>query len=272
MVFMDRYVKNFFCQFSDKTPEGAFHKVIALHDAPDGDFGCLAKNLPRECHGWLELAQLSQADRIELTREFWLYKMREHPRLSLFLLNFFDAVEDIGIFVTQRHFDDPLECYMVYGLTGESGYFYGRLPASEKQLLAVQNYFSHWILPADYLAFLQIHDGFAKATDCTGVTPTGKLIEKYESFQMMLEQRESLLTSKGSVIDPKSLLPFYESFGMPFFQCFWAEWHPEGEVGNVYYSGISHTITEAQSETGEVDNMAFPTFADWLIFYLERVT
>lgn len=268
---MDHHVKDFFSQFSDATPQGNFHKVIALHDAPDGDFETLAQVLPPTCRGWLELAQLPLSDRIELTREFWLCKMREHPRLTQFLIRFFDNIDDIGIFITQRHFDDPLEGHMVYSQPNDSGYFRGMPPASEEELLKIQNYFKEWVLPADYLSFLQIHGGFAKTTDITGLIPTCKLANHYENFQRVLEQKELLLLSGQRPIDPKMLLPFYESFGMPFYQCFWAEWHPEGEVGNVYYSGLTHTINEPKSEVSEADNMAFPTFADWLIFYLERI-
>jgi hypothetical protein len=268
---MDRHVKDFFCQFSDETPHGTFHKVLALHDAPDGDFAKLATSLLPQVRGWLELAQLPLADRIELTREFWLCKMRAYPRLNQFLLNFFDTIEDIGIFVTQRRFDEELQCHMVYSLPDDGGYFRGLAPATEEQVLDIQNYFSDWVLPDDYLAFLQIHNGFAKTTDCTGLIPTTKLISNYEYFQQLLEQHERSIIAKGVPLNPKLLLPFYESFGMPFYQCFWGEWHPEGEMGNVYYSGVTHSITEPVGVSGEADNMAFSTFADWLIFYLERI-
>ncbi len=268
---MDRHVKDFFCPFSDKTPQGQFHKVIVLHDAPDGEFDLIARSVPPECKGWLELAQLPTADRIELVREFWLGKMREHPRLTQFLITFFDALDDIGIYITQHHFDDPLDCHMVYSLPNDCGYFRGKPPASEDQLLTIQDNFSDWVLPSDYLAFLQVHDGFAKTTDCTGLTTTDHLIENYDKFQKYLEQQDTLFTTKGQPVTPKSLIPFYESFGMPFYQCFWGEWHPEGEMGNVYYSGLTHTIIDPDSDIGQAEQMAFPTFADWLIFYLERV-
>lgn len=269
---MDRHVKDFFCQFSNEKSQGAFHKVIALHEAPDVDMELIARGMPEAWRGWLELALLPVADRIELTREFWLCKMRDHPRFSQFLLTFFDTIDDIGIFLTQHRFDEPFCCHMVYSLPNDSGFFRGKPPATEEKLLAIQNYFSGWVLPADYLSFLQIHDGFAKATDCTGVTPTGQLAEHYELFQKFLEEKEAPVLSKRGAVDPKSLLPFYESFGMPFYQCFWGEWHPEGEMGNVYYSGLTHTITEpTDGEEGEAANMAFATFADWLIFYLETI-
>jgi hypothetical protein len=84
-------------------------------------------------------------------------------------------------------------------------------------------------------------------------------------------EEEVIKTSDGIEVDPKTLIPFYESFGMPFFQCFWTEWYPEEEMGNVYYSGVSKKILVAEDERPSEENMAFPTFLDWLMFYLERV-
>lgn len=268
---MDQHVKDYFCQFSEKSPQGQFHKVIVLHDAPDGDFDIIARSLPPECHGWLELAQLPTSDRIEFVREFWLGKLRSCPRLVAFLVSFFDTLEDIGIYVTQARFDDPLECHMVYSLPNDTGFFRGKPPITEDRLLQIQEYFSEWVIPSDYLAFLQVHDGFAKTTDCTGLTMSRKMIHSYERFQEYLIQQDTLKTTAGRVVDIKSLIPFYESFGMPFYQCFWGEWHPESEMGNVYYSGLAHAINDPESNTGTEEQMAFPTFADWLVFYLEKI-
>lgn len=93
----------------------------------------------------------------------------------------------------------------------------------------------------------------------------------YETFQSFLEEQGAPPTSDGKPVDPKTLIPFYESFGMPFFQCFWAEWYPEQEMGNVYYSGETHSISSVRIVGDASENMAFPTFIDWLIFYLEQI-
>lgn len=268
---MDRHAKEFFTPYSEDYPHGTFCKVIALHDAPDIKFEDLGRSVGPHCKGWLELAQLPTIDRIDLVREYWLYKMKKYPRFTQFLFSFFDTIDDIGIFLTQHRPEDRFQCHMVYSLPNDTGYYRGSPPATEESLLKIQDYFTQWVLPSDYLAFLQIHDGFAKATDCTGLTPSSNLIENYEKFQKNLEQQDSLLTSGGKSVDFKSLIPFYESFGMPFYQCFWGEWHPEDEMGNVYYSGLAHIVYEADEESGSEDKMAFPTFVDWLLFYLERI-
>ncbi len=45
------------------------------------------------------------------------------------------------------------------------------------------------------------------------------------------------------------------------------EWFPKSEAGNVYYSGIDNTICNYHNLDN--CNLAFATFSDWLIFYLD---
>ena len=40
-------------------------------------------------------------------------------------------------------------------------------------------------------------------------------------------------------------------------------------MGNIYYSGIEHTISDFKDPAMWVENLAFSTFLDWLAFYLE---
>ena len=91
----------------------------------------------------------------------------------------------------------------------------------------------------------------------------------YTRFQKLLDNSEPLISPEGEVIDLKKLIPFYESFGMPVFQCFYSDWYPEQEMGNVYYSGLTQTISDLKLPLSE--SLAFPTFLDWLLFYLEKV-
>lgn len=95
--------------------------------------------------------------------------------------------------------------------------------------------------------------------------------EVYERFQQMLKKLDVLKTTDEIEVNPKTLIPFYESFGMPFYQCFWSEWYPEEEMGNVYFSDLTKTISSTHLRESSPENMAFPTFIDWLKFYLERI-
>jgi len=268
---MDYHVKEYYRQSSDETPHGNFHAVIALHENPNLSWKSLKDKVPDLSRGWFELAHLSAKDRIEFTRDFWLSKLPYSPNLNDFLYRFFSTLDDIGVFITQKKFEDPYDTHLVYSIKNNSGFFRGAPPISEKHLLILQKSFSDFMLPSDYLAFMQIHDGFRKATDCTGITRSTDMLEVYKRLQYLIQQHEPIMTSRGATVDPKTLIPFYESFGMPFYQCFWAEWYPKEEMGNVYYSGETNTIADAYSGGASSEVLAFPTFVDWLIFYLESI-
>ena len=271
---MDNHVKDFYQQSTSETPGGHFHKVIPLHDAPEISWKTISKLVPKMSKGWFELAHLSSKDRIDFIREFWLSILPYHSKLDDFLNRFFASLDDIGIFVTQKKFDDPFDVNLVYSLKGNSGFYRGGLPASEDDIINLEKQFPEYILPEDYIAFLRIHDGFWKTTDCTGIQKASHMLQTYQSFQEMLQQEDPItLNDNDNVVplDPRALIPFYESFGMPFYQCFWGEWYPEHEMGNVYYSGEIKRITIKSRSDLAPENMAFPTFLDWLMFYLERV-
>ncbi len=268
---MGHHVKEYFCQSSNDAPRGNFHKVIALHDSPHVRWESISQLAPDLCKGWYELARLNPRDRIQFTHDFWLSKLPYHPKFDTFLANFFDSLEEIGVFIVQKKFDDPYQTNLVYSLKGDVGFFRGALPVSEEEILNIEKTFPSFILPSDYLAFLRIHNGFCKATDCTGITPSTQVKDLYQNFQALIQQEGPVTTTKGTIIDPKTLIPFYESFGMPFFQCFWAEWYPEQEMGNVYYSGLTKSISDVESSDSPSETMAFPTFTDWLMFYMEQI-
>ncbi|MEI8125303.1 MAG: SMI1/KNR4 family protein [Parachlamydiaceae bacterium] len=266
---MDHHLKEFYRQSSDGTPRGNFHSVIPLHQTVDMPWPTAKEKAPNLSRGWYELAHLTTGDRIEFSRDFWLTKLPYRSGLNEFLNKFFSSLDDIGIFITQKKFEDPYEAHMIYSLRGNSGFFCGGPPATEKDLIQLQNAFPGIILPNDYSLFLQIHNGFFKTTDSTGITKTKDMPESYKEFRKL--QPDAIKTSKKTFIDPTALIPFYESFGMPFYQCFLTEWYPENEMGNVYYSGESKSISDIYSKSSSEETMAFTTFTDWLIFYLESV-
>lgn len=267
---MDCHAVDYYRQYSDKLPQGHFHRVIALHDAPDIDWSKIAKMVPCSSKGWFELARLPVQDRIGFTREYWLSKFAYHPCLEDFLEKFFSSLDDIGVYIIQHKFEDPLTVHMVYSLSNDGGFFHGEPPAAQGEITKLQKQFSDYIFPQDYLTFLEIHDGFSKWMD-TGIIKISEMRGGYEGFQEILENESPLVNSKGESINPKTLIPFYKSFGMPFFQCFWAEWYPDQEMGNVYYSGQTKSISEITCIDDGTETMAFPTFIEWLMFYLEKI-
>jgi hypothetical protein len=267
---MDDHVSDFFCQASDEAPHGNFHRVVALHNAPETSFQEVALNVKDLCKGWHELAYLGTEDRIEFTRDFWLSKLPYEPNAHQSITKFFSQLDDIGIYLVQKKFDDPFESHMVYSLKGDKGFFQGLCSATDLEITQLQKRFPNHTIPKDYLAFLKIHNGFAKSTD-TGVLSTSCIAIATEQFHAILSHGAPLETSIGTVIDPETLVPFYESFGMPVYQCFWSDWYPQQEMGNVYYSGFTHTISDVFGVETSIETLGFPTFLSWLTFYLETV-
>jgi hypothetical protein len=268
---MDLHAIEYYSAYSEKAPHGHFHRVIPLHDDPYMDWEEACEIAPRLCKGWYELARLPVQDRIEFIRDFWLAKLPYCPHFDEFLTKFFTSVDDVGVFLTQQKYEDPFQPHLVYSLSENSGFFHGETPATDEEIINLQKDFHNYILPPDYLAFLQIHNGFAKLTD-TGIIPSSKMKEGYKMFQKIIsEGQEPLTTTSGSTVNPLSLIPFYESFGMPFFQCFWGDWYPDQEMGNVYYSVASRKISICKRKKECDETLAFQNFTDWLVFYLEKI-
>jgi len=268
---MDEHVNEFFSEKTEEIPHGNYHKAIALHDNPDISWKSVNARIPSLCKGWFELARLPSSDRIEFLKDFWLSTLPYKPKNHQSLLDFFKRLDDIGVYIIQQKFADPFECKLVYSLRNNQGFYHGGVGATEEEIGLLQRLFPDHIIPEDYLSFIKIHNGFCKATD-TGVLRIDDIKENYEAFQALLETGDPISLDEAKFIEPKTLIPFYKSFGMPVFQCFWSEWYPEQEMGNVYYSNFSRTISESKQEKEVSENLSFPTFVDWLCFYLEKVS
>jgi hypothetical protein len=268
---MDIHALEYFQQYSGKSEKGHFHHVISLQNHPNKSWSDLSKMAPTLSRGWFELSHLPTVDRIEFTREFWLSKLPYHPKLSQGLSQFFSSLDDIGVFLTQKTYDDTFQPHLVYSLAHNGGFFQGHVPANEEKINVLKKAFPSTLFPNDYLAFLQIHNGFCKCFD-TGLMAVEQMANSYQQFQKMLDAKEPVITTQGRIVNIKSLMPFYESFGMPFFQCFWEEWYTGQEMGNVYYSGEANTISDYAGVVDGSETMAFETFTDWLLFYLEKVS
>lgn len=267
---MDYHINEFFHRHSEESPRGHFFDVIPLHEKNDISWAELFEKVPKISKAWYELSRISSKDRIEFTCDHWCDALPINPRAIHSIQHFFESLDDIGIYLVKCGKEDPFDVQMVYSVKDNGGFYRGALPADEKSLAALQKAFAQYTLPVDYLAFLALHDGFWKTTDCTGITISKNMLKKYEQFQEMLA-KEPLTLSKGEAVNPKNLIPFYESFGMPYYQCFWGDWYPEQEMGNVYYSSETKTISNTKSNDPATETMAFPTFVDWLAFYLERI-
>ncbi|MBS0605687.1 MAG: SMI1/KNR4 family protein [Parachlamydiales bacterium] len=267
---MNSHVRRFYRKFIDEdAPIRLYHEVIALHEAPRFSWEEISSKVPSLPKGWHELAYLQKQDRIEFSRDFWLSTVPFEPRFHEFFNQFFSALDDVGVYVTQLRFDSPFESEIVYSLRDGSCFFHGSPPCSDEEIAKLKQDFDG-LIPEDFCAFLKIHDGFSKHTD-TGLVKTKFLKALYDQLIVELREDRQDIVCKGKIIDPKSLIPFYESFGQPSYQCFFTEWHPGKEVGNVYYSTLEKVISDHTDRNASMENLAFPSFLDWLVFYLESI-
>lgn len=247
-----------------------FFKVVALCEQPSMEWDVAFTLVPGMPRGWWELAQLPVADRIEFLREYWTMTLPFSPHVSPRIDHFFAHLESIELFITQKMASSPYVAEMVYGVKGDRSFFHGHPPAAPDQIAAVGKWSDQLQLPIDYLAFLRIHDGFSKVTD-TGLIPVAHLREESDRLQALLAQSVPLVLPSGEEVNPSKLIPFYRSFGLDCYQCFFGDWYPEQEMGNLYYSGIDRSLSDFSNRAGWVEQQAFPTFMDWLAFYLELV-
>ncbi|MCH9609386.1 MAG: hypothetical protein S4CHLAM45_05270 [Chlamydiales bacterium] len=249
-----------------------FYKVICLSKEKELGWEEISHKIPRLPRGWYELSRLPLEDRIEFTRAFWLSKLPfrgTEGHLEERLEAFFEELEEVEVYATQAEQNHPFEVHMVYSLKEALGFFQGGPPAPPENIDNLRTQFSQFNLPPDYLAFFEIHDGFSKYTDI-GLIKSRDLPQTYSRLQDIL-RGEVLVRPDAQVIKPESLIPFYESFGLHCYQCFYADWYIEDEMGNVYFSEHDRTISNFLDTSRLKENLAFSTFLNWLIFYLEDI-
>jgi hypothetical protein len=244
-------------QFFARNSFTAVHILSEIEDADWEEVSRLAFNLPK---GWFELSRLDPKDRIEFVRDFWLERLPYHPSAHPAFFEFFEQLDDVAVVLTQTMQDEPFDSELVYSLADGSSFFRGRPPSAEGDLLALQQALE-FHLPSDYAAFTSIHNGFGKLSEM-GLLEIEEILNAKRRVAHLIEQG-------GLEIDPDSLIPFFEALGLASFQCFFADWYPGNEMGNVYLSGIDYTLSDVGNKKMWVENLAFPTFSEWLAYYLQ---
>jgi hypothetical protein len=218
------------------------------------------EDLPGLPKGWFELSRLSPEDRIEFTRDFWLDQMPYHPSAHPAFFQFFDALDDVAVVAVRPDKSDQFVAELVYSLADNSSFFRGRPGASEMEIEALKLELGI-VLPHDYLSFMRIHNGFGKLSEM-GMIEIGEI--SHAKRRVM-----DLVLQADMTVDPGSLIPFYETLGLASFQCFYLDWYPGSEMGNVYLSGIDYILSDVADKKSWAENLAFPTFSEWLAQYLE---
>ena len=265
---MNSLIRQFFS--ADKSGEGAFKEVLFLSESPELSWEAAEKkssDLPR---AWFELSRLSPKDRVEFTRDFWLDRLPYHPSAHPLFYEFFEQLDDVAVVLTQTDEEENLSAELVYSLGDNSCFFRGKPPCSDEDLLELRNEI-RIPLPQDYLSFVRIHSGFGKLSEM-GLLPLGEVANAKRRLMDLILRSEKRLMSGKQRVEPGSLIPFYEAFGLDSFQCFYADWYPSNEMGNVYLSGIDYTISDTSKTGTWPDSLAFPTFSDWLAYYLQGMS
>lgn len=237
--------------------DGRFHEVVALHGQRSSKWEQLKEVTPTLPKGWWELSQLDPSVKLEFIRDFWFNALPYVPHIYRALDTFFAEVNEVGVYLAKRKENGFFEPFLFYRLKDRS--FLGRPPLLEKEIEKFKCSID-FPFPEDFLNFFQIHNGFFKGKD-TGIFPSYKLSEEKEKFH---RKQEGIRLGK-KMIDPELLFPFYQSFGLDVYQCFYKDWYPDGEVGNVFCSLSDKMVSNWKEE----ETLAFSTFLDWLTAYLE---
>jgi len=261
---MNFLVKQFFSKGEGKG-EIRFQEVCFLDSQMDWEQALIkAPSLPRP---WFELSRISVEDRIEFVRDFWLDRLPYSPTSYPEIVNFFQRLDDIGIVLHRQSQEELFSVEMVYSLKDDSCFFRGLPPASDEEWDQLRSELQIQ-LPLDFQAFSRIHNGFGKLSEL-GLLRLEDLFEERRAMIDSLLTSESVLRSGEKLVDPQSLIPFYESFGLASYQCFYSDWYPGFDMGNIYLSGIDYTISDITDSKAWAEHLAFASFLDWLAYYLD---
>ena len=222
---MNSLIRQFF-SVAGEVRDVSFYEVFFLNQQKDWDWKTASQYAPGLPMSWFELSRISFTDRIEFIRDLWLDLIPYRPKTHAAISDFFMCLEDVEIILHRQTAEEPFTAEMVYGLADNSSFFRGLPPCRREELDGLRSEMP-FELPRDFQAFCQIHNGFGKLSEL-GILKIDEISEERRKLISSLLKAESLLMSGDEPIDPGSLIPFYESFGLASYQCFYADWYPEG--------------------------------------------
>ncbi|MCB1106920.1 MAG: SMI1/KNR4 family protein [Chlamydiia bacterium] len=233
-------------------------EIVSLSDSPGSSWEEAKKKAPRLTKSWYELSQLDGVVRLEFIRDYWINALPYSPQTYAFVDRFFAGVAEVGMVGA------PRGLFLTYSMKKGKTFYLGGPPLVDQEILSLQEEMDI-SLPDDFLQFYRIHNGFFKGGD-TGIFSSGVLVEEGKRFK---ELRQTLKMG-NQVISTESLLPFYRSFDLDVYQCFYSDWYPDGGVGNVLCSLSEGVVSDYRSKERGREYLAFPSFVEWLMFYLEE--
>lgn len=246
-------------QVGGKSP---FQEVLFLSDAKDLEWSALSEKVPELPRSWFELARISSKDRIEFVSNRWMDSLSFQPGASRGITRFFLNLDEIDVVVVKSDFLYSVE--MVYSLSDNRSFFRGFPPLTEQDIRIFKAEINAH-LPTDYFSFFRLHNGFGKLSEM-GILPIDEIPKAIQTVREILECQTN---AQNYLINPEMLIPFFENLGS--FQCFFSDWYPNSEMGNVFLSGIDYTVSDTTSREAWEEECAFATFIEWLSKYLEGI-
>lgn len=263
---MNLQVSQYYQDFNENPGNNPkFCEVISLQDSPLLGFHEAKEKAPLLSKGWYELSELKRQDRIDFTEQYWLKTLPYFPSVDEKIRSFFASLDDVGVYLTKKHPSAPFECELVYSVSDGSTFFHGGPPLMESRIFQYRHPLEV-ILPEDYLNFFKIHNGFRKYTD-TGIFKLEEVQDRAIGLRFSMDQSEMEVKLHNKLVDPSTLIPFYQSFSRDSYQVFLTSWHPTCSFGNVLLDLGEGFIADYKVK----ENLAFPSFLDWLVHYLEGV-
>lgn len=265
IVYTEGFVNSLAKKHYETGGESNVQELICLSEEKGIQWSEISEKVPDLPRGWFELSRICTEKRIEFISDLWLDRLPFHISAYPSISQFFSRLDDIAILVVKRDFEYVTE--MVYSFSDNSSFFRGFPPLTEEDVRLFKNEMG-LNLPNDYLSFTRLHNGFGKLTE-TGIIRMEDLEIARREVERILTNGDKVIKWENHVIDPKSLIPFYEDYGLNSFQCFFSDWYPNSEMGNVYLSGINYTISDTTDRSIWAEQLAFASFTEWLAMYLE---
>ncbi|HSX12878.1 MAG TPA: SMI1/KNR4 family protein [Chlamydiales bacterium] len=240
-------------------------EVLFLCEEKNLDWSTILEKNPDIPRGWFELSRITPEERIEFVSDSWANRLPFHPIAERAFSHFFSRLDDIAIVIVKRNADVFAE--MVYSFADNRSFFRGLPPAVEEDVRMFKSEIGARV-PFDYQSFLRLHNGFGKLSEIE-IIPMEEVFAAREIVRKLVDDPAHAIDWQNHGVDPDSLIPFFEDFGLNSFQCFFSDWYPYSDMGNVYLSGIHYTLSDTSDRSRWQEQLAFPNFLEWLAYYLE---
>ncbi|AHK63014.1 hypothetical protein BOKEGFJH_00140 [Chlamydia avium] len=220
---------------------------------------CKVPRLPR---GWYELVGLTQKDRLDFFKEYWLTVLGIDNNHSSGICRFFSLLDSLDVYV-YRYANEPYNVRMFYTFDHGHFGFQGNPP-----LLDTENLFFPNLGDRDYVHFFGIHNGFGKWED-EGIFSYRSLAKVQYKLRELLIRLEKI--SPEDSCASLGIFPFYGYEEPLAYQCFLVDREVRRDFPspNVLLSEESLAYRSLESlEISHLTTSQYSSFLLWLEDYL----